>query len=167
MRTRLIVAGVIVGAALALNACAPAARVEGPETTPTTPAAAAIATSAAGVEALSPDAKAATIDPSFPVEVPVPQGDFTRAETQGGDAWDYTVEVAAAPRALLDWYVAAYGARNWQLVDQKATADGKGVTIVLRKNSAESRVTVSADSAAGPSVAEVVVGVGAPVIQAQ
>lgn len=167
MLIRSIVAGVIVGAALTVSACAPAARVEGPETTATTPAPAVIATSAAEVEALTPDAKAATIDPSFPAEVPVPRGDFTRAETQGGDAWDYTVEVAATPRALLDWYVAAYGARSWQLVDQKATADGKSATIVLRKNAAESRVTVSADSAAGPSVAETVVGVGAPVIQAQ
>ncbi len=115
------------------------------------------------IEPMTPSAKRATIATGFPAEVPVPVGDFSRAEAQGDDAWDYVVAVTATPEDLAQWYRAAYGGRQWELSGEEKTAEG--VVLTFRKGTAESRVSVTTDPEG--SAATVVVGVGAPVIQTQ
>lgn len=146
---------------LALSACGPAGT---PETTQ--PGA---AVPSLPIEALTPEAKRATIATSFPAEVPVPVGDFTRAQAQGDDAWDYEVEVAAKPADVERWYREAYTGREWILVKEGDfdAVDGGGTFFEFRKNNAESSVNVYGDDSLGYTRIRVTVGVGAPVLQTQ
>ena len=102
----------------------------------------------------------------FPVEVPVPAGRVTSANSQGPDAWDYEIEVDATPEALRDWYSRAYTSRSWTIVDYgQLTQGAEGYFVELRKNAAESRVDVVGQEGASPATARVVVGIGTPVLE--
>jgi hypothetical protein len=119
---------------------------------------------------MKPDDKRSLIATSFPLEVPVPVGELTRAKAQGDDAWDYTILVTATPQALLDWYRTVYTAAQWT-----ATAEGDfdgegspGRFIEFRKGNSQSSVYVEgAPDERGRSTARVVLGVGAPVLETQ
>jgi len=117
------------------------------------------------VKAMSPEQKRAVMAEGFPIEVPVPQGQVTRAQAQGGDAWDYEIKVAASPEALVGWFVNTYTGRSWTVVGQGPLTEGAGGSYLeLRKNAAESRVDILSGAEGGTTVVRVTVGVGAPVL---
>lgn len=153
---RIAVAGVV---ALVLAGCSPESASRAQSPVPVQPA----------IEQLSPSAKQATIATSFPAEVPVPMGDFTRAQAQGDSAWDYEVQVAATPEQVFDWYRTQYVAREWFVVKegQFDAVDGGGTFLDVRKNRAESSVSVYGDDSKGYTRVKVVVGVGTPVLRTQ
>jgi hypothetical protein len=149
-------------------ACSGCAKPESPSPAQT----AASAPQSAPIQAMTPDAKRSAIAASFPIEVPVPDGEFTRAQAQGSDAWDYTLKVKAAPAAVLDWYRQAYTSRQWEFVGQStfgANRDGRpGTALTFVKGNSECQVAV--DDAAGSdgmTTVRVILGVGAPVLQTQ
>jgi len=114
---------------------------------------------------MSPEMKRETMAEGFPIEVPVPQGEVTRAVTQGGGIWDYEIGVAASPEALADWFANTYSGRSWTVVGQGSLTEGSGgVYLELRKGAAESRVEVLDAIGGEPTVARVTVGVGTPVL---
>jgi len=115
------------------------------------------------IEQMTPAEKRAVMAEGFPVEIPVPQGQVTRAQAQGADAWDYEIHVAASPQALLDWFASTYSGRNWTVVAEGTLSDG-GSYIELKKGTAESRVDIPNSTDSSATVARVVVGVGAPVL---
>lgn len=155
---RLAVAGAV---ALAIAGCTAGSAADGGETAP--------ADQQPPIEQLSPSAKRATIATGFPAEVPVPMGDFTRARAQGDAAWDYEVEVMATPAEVVDWYRTQYAAREWIVVKegQFDAVDGAGTFLDLRKNRAESSVSVYGDDSQGFTRVKVIVGVGTPVLRTQ
>jgi hypothetical protein len=118
------------------------------------------------VEAMSPERKRESMALAFPVEVPVPVGEVTRARTQGPDAWDYEIEVDATPEGVAKWYADAYTGRSWTIVGSGELTQGRGgYYLELRKNAAESRVDVLAGENARPTTVRAVVGIGAPVLE--
>ncbi|MDZ4168762.1 MAG: hypothetical protein U1E26_03790 [Coriobacteriia bacterium] len=120
------------------------------------------------IEPMTPSAKRATIATSFPAEVPVPVGDFTRAQAQGDDAWDYVVEVPNGFEDLVQWYRAAYLGRQWEQVGEEAQdSTGRKTVLMFRKGNAESSVTVTEGESGGPVSASVTLGIGAPVLLTQ
>lgn len=121
------------------------------------------------IEPMTPSAKRSAIGTSFPAEVPVPIGDFTRAQEQGVDAWDYVVEVQTGFDELVDWYRAAYRGRQWEQVGEEVLGDspGRKTVLLFRKGNAESSVTVTEGESGGPVSASVTLGVGAPVLLTQ
>ncbi len=127
------------------------------------------ASEASPVVPLTPSQKRTAIATSFPAEVPVPAGDFTRAEAQGDDAWDYVVEVDTAYDELVAWYRDAYVGREWELLSAEPFERGAeaGVVMRFRKANAESSVTVYRNGDVGPVRAGVTVGIGTPVLQTQ
>ncbi len=126
----------------------------------------------APIAAMTPEAKRTAIAASFPIEVPVPAGEFARAQAQGTDAWDYTLKVKASPRAVLDWYRQAYASRGWELVGRStfgASGEGRpGTALTFLKGDSQSQVAVeNAADPAGATTVRVILGVGAPVLQTQ
>lgn len=124
------------------------------------------------IEAMTPSQKREQIADSFPAEVPVPLGSVVRGGSQGDEAWEYAVIVAASPQTLVDWYRDVYTSRSWEIVSDTVagTADGGSSAtaryeITLRKGAAESRVTVAA--VGDEARASVILGVGTPVLQTQ
>lgn len=146
----------IAGAVVALQACTAA---PAPELgSPAEPAA------AAPLAHMSPADKRAQIDPSFPIEVPVPAGSIVEGNAQGTDAWDYVIEADAGAPELAQWYREAYTGRGWTLVAEEPR-DGQ-LSLTFRKAAAESRVELPAEGDA-PTRALVIVGVGVPVLETQ
>lgn len=156
---RVLVTICLVVSAWALVACAGA---QAPRT-------AEPAVQALPIEGLSLAAKQATIATSFPAEIPVPMGDFTRAEAQGEDAWDYEVQIPSKPDDVLAWYRTQYVVREWIVVKegQFDAVDGSGTFLDLRKNRAESSISIYSDYSEGYTLVKAVVGVGTPVLQSQ
>ncbi|PKQ15145.1 MAG: hypothetical protein CVT67_10815 [Actinobacteria bacterium HGW-Actinobacteria-7] len=139
---------------------------------PTASLAAQGAPAAPAIEALTPDAKRSQIASSFPLEVPVPAGEFTRAKAQGDVAWDYVVRIESTPDAVLKWYRDVYASRQWTLVGERdygnGDSGGRGRVLTFRKGNAECEVAVDAASdSEGLATARVVLGVGAPVLETQ
>jgi hypothetical protein len=121
---------------------------------------------------MTPDVKRSTIATSFPIEVPVPVGRFTRANTQGDEAWDYTVHISAPPDAVAGWYRDAYASRQWELVADsefgRADSGRAGRVLEFRKGNAGSQVAVdAAEDADGTTTTRVILGVGVEVLQTQ
>lgn len=117
-------------------------------------------------EALEPMAveqKRSAIATSFPLEVPVPDGEIVRGEAQGDSAWDYEIVVDRPLAAVETWYTQAYAGRVWELAGREQTSSG--VSLTFRKGGAESRVTLSEND--GRTTASVILGVGSPVLQTQ
>lgn len=154
MRRAALIAFSLIVASVVLSGCS---RTESPE-----PAAEPQAP-AATIAAMSFDQKQALIATSFPMEVPVPEGNIARGEAQGEDAWDYELTVAAGLGEVEDWYRQAYGSRNWKLTD-RAQGDGS-VSLTFVKAAAQSRVDLAEND--GSTTALVILGVGAPVLQTQ
>jgi uncharacterized protein YceK len=129
--------------------------------------------SAPTVKAMTPDAKRSVIATSFPIEVPVPEGEFVRSQAQGDDAWDYEVRVRSTPEAMVDWYRQAYSAASWTLTQEGdftgASPRLGGRFLTFRKGSAaQSEVTVEGVAdAEGMVTVRVILGVGAPVLETQ
>jgi hypothetical protein len=160
-RTALTRAAASIAAALALavllGGCAPKAAA---------PAQQQSATAAAAIEIprMTAAEKQSLIATSFPVQVPVPQGRVLRGEAQGEDAWDYQIEIAAAPSDVAGFYTGWLGKADWQLVGDKTQGDTRTLTLV--KGGAESRIIIK-PAGQGTTSASVVLGVGAPVLNTQ
>jgi hypothetical protein len=124
------------------------------------------ATAAAGAQIprMTAQEKRSMIASSFPVEVPVLRGRVVRGQAQGGDAWDYQLEVAAPAADVAEWYATWYTKADWQLVGDEAAGKGRKLTLV--KGRAESMVVVTPLGADLANVS-VVLGVGAPVLNTQ
>lgn len=129
--------------------------------------------SAPPLKAMTPDAKRSVIASSFPIEVPVPEGEFVRSQAQGDDAWDYEVRVRSTPAAVVDWYRQTYMAASWTLTQEGdfsgASPRPGGRFLTFRKGSAaQSEVTVDGVAdAEGMVTVRVILGVGAPVLETQ
>lgn len=127
------------------------------------PASPSQTTPAEALEPMAVEQKRSAIATSFPLEVPVPDGEVVRGEAQGQSAWDYEVVVNRPLSAVESWYTGAYTGRLWELAGREQTA--AGVSLTFRKGAAESRVTLS--ERGGRTTASVILGVGAPVLQTQ
>lgn len=158
---RLIAAAVCLAAAGAISACTP--RAAEPVSN-----VASLEGDAPVLEQLTPSQKRSAIATSFPAEVPVPDGRFSRGEAQG-DAWDYDVTVDATPQQVAEWYRTQYRLREWILVKDGDFdgPEGGGTFLDFRKNAAESSISVYGGSPNGPTRVRAVVGVGTKVLQSQ
>lgn len=153
----------------ALYGCGPARQpVDAPAAQPQPAADAApdVSAQAEAIPSMSGEDRRAALGAEFPVEVPVPQGTFVRANAQGADVWDYELMVAATPEAVAEWYRVRFTGRSWVLVDSGARSEG-GYYLVLRKNAAEARFDVSEGDSEGTARVKAVVGVGAAVLEVQ
>lgn len=123
---------------------------------------------ASAIVQLTPSQKRSAIATSFPAEVPVPEGRFTRGGAQG-DAWDYDVIVEATPDEVAAWYRTQYQIREWVLLKEGYFdgPEGGGTFFDFRKNRAESSVSVYGNAGVSGTRVRVVVGVGTPVLQSQ
>ncbi len=113
---------------------------------------------------MSPAAKRERIDPTFMIEVPVPDGEVTRARAQGDSAWDFDITVDAPPAELAQWYREAYAGRGWEQIAEEIIGDR--VTLTFRKGGAQSRIEMAVSGDA-PTDAAAVIGVGTEVLQTQ
>lgn len=119
------------------------------------------------IEPMKQEQKLTAIGEGFPIEVPVPDGEVLRGQSQG-DAWDYEVVVEANQDALVTWYLDAYQGRSWEVVEKKEVTGltgERGTEITLRKGYAASRVTITPQG--DSSLATVILGVGTDVLQTQ
>lgn len=165
VRVSLLLAPTLACAVLLAGCGAPDARTAiTPAPTPAaTPEVTQGATSA--VRAMSIEQRRTLIAPNFQIEVPVPVGEVVRGEAQGDTAWDYELVVAARPAEVANWYREAYGGREWQLVEQAQQPEGT-LVLVLTKNAAQTRVTITPEGA-DKSRVKAVLGVGTPVLETQ
>lgn len=163
-------ASILLVAALgsAVGGCTPSTPAASSETSaPATAAAPASATTTeVVVTRMNPDEARAKIAPTFPPEVPVAMGTVVQGKAQGPDAWDYELRVPAPVIPVASWYLAEYQRRAWELTDQQKRDDGSYL-LKFRKGTAESEVTVGPSASAGESAVNVVLGVGAPVLETQ
>jgi hypothetical protein len=140
-----------------LGGCAP--KTAAPTQQPSAPV-----TSAVEIPRMSAAEKRSMIASSFPVQVPVPQGRVLRGKAQGEDAWDYEIEIAAAPSDVVRFYSGWLGKADWRLVGDQTEGDSRTLTLV--KGGAESRIVITA-AGAGATNVSAVLGVGAPVLNTQ
>lgn len=168
MRQRLTLILITAALSALLGACASNQPVT--PGTPQTPASAPAATTAerapaTEIRAMTIAEKQQSIAPNFQAEVPVPFGDAVKGEAQGDTAWDYELVVNASVPEVASWYQTTYQAREWQMVEQTAPTVGSS-TLTLTKNAAETRLTIT-PTADGKARVVGILGVGAPVLQAQ
>jgi len=142
--------------ALAVTGCVDQDAQEGP--------AAEKAAEAKPVQTMQPGQKRAEIDQTFPVEVPVAEGQIVRGRSQGADAWDYEVLVDSPVGSVADWYRQAYLSRGW-VVSEERPVEGGAIELTFMKGEAQSRVAVSPEGETARAI--VILGVGAPVLQTQ
>lgn len=116
------------------------------------------------IKHMSPADKREQIDPTFLIEVPVPDGEITRARAQGDTAWDFDITVDATPAELAQWYREAYTGRGWEQVAEEIVGDR--IALTFRKAAAQSRIEMAVSGDA-PADATAVVGVGTEVLQTQ
>ena len=129
---------------------------------PARPAATATA-APAGLELMTQNEKMARIAPSFPPQVPVPAGHVVRGQAQGPGAWDYQIIVNGDVASVGQWYRAAYQRAEWTVLSDT------GSSLSFEKNSAQSRIVLSATQSGAPPMTLVTatLGVGTPVLQTQ
>jgi hypothetical protein len=109
---------------------------------------------------MTPDEKASKIASSFPIQVPVPQGEVQRGEQQSGGAWVYQIVVPGTPAEVQRWYYDVYSSSEWVMQKHNATS------MVLTKNRAASNLTFEAVDEARTRVTASV-GVGVQILQTQ
>lgn len=100
----------------------------------------------------------------FPAEVPVPKGVLESGRSQQA-AWDYVVKVDTNPDALLEWYRTNLELRSWVTVAARIDEQTDERILEMRKVAAETRMVINTDPATGMARAQVVVGVGVPVLE--
>lgn len=115
----------------------------------------------ANVTVLTPAEVRETLGETFPIEVPVPKGEFLKAESHE-EAWNYTVVVSVPTDGFAAWYRDAYVKKNWEVVSQAGSPDGAYV-MNLYKGGATSEIRII-HAAEGSSRAEVSIGVAPTII---
>lgn len=155
-RSRTILAAVTVAIVLLAAGCS--AGVNGPAA-PSQPTIPPAPVEPMPVEPMPVEQKRAALPPGFPIEVPVPDGIITGVQQQGDDVWVYSIALAAAPEAALDWYSSAYASANWAEAERSA---GRTSRVLFQKGGAQSEVSVAGQSD-GSSTAQVTIGIGVPV----
>jgi hypothetical protein len=148
----------VVAAALSAGGCASrGSRV--PE-----PAPAAVPAVPAEITRMTADQKRSMIATSFPIEVPVPQGQVLRGEAQGADVWIYQLKVPAGAADVAGWFTSLYPKAEWQLIKDESTGEGRRLVFVKGGYAADVTVTP-----AGADFTRVtaVVGMGQPVLNTQ
>lgn len=116
------------------------------------------------VSAMAAAQKRSEIATSFPVQVPVAQGEVARGQAQSASVWDYELAVAAPRESVAAWYRSAYGAAEWKVVGESTSADGV-LRIQLMKGFAETQLDLAEEG--GSTRVRAIVGLSEPVFDTQ
>jgi hypothetical protein len=111
---------------------------------------------------MTPAEKTSRIASSFPMQIPVPEGDVERGEAQGGSAWVYEVVVSGDVKSVQRWYLDVYAGSEWTVLSRSDTV------IDLQKNRAQSQLRFEPVSGGEPKTRVTAgIGVGTPVLETQ
>jgi hypothetical protein len=110
---------------------------------------------------MTPAEKTSKIASSFPMQVPVPEGDVQRGEAQGGSAWVYEIVVSGDVKSVQRWYLDVYAGSEWTVLARTDTV------LDLQKNRAQTQLRFEGVRGGEQPKTRVTagIGVGTPVLE--